>query len=377
MDLSAILTYRCDSRCSMCHIWKNPTQPEAEVTLDTLRKLPSGFDHLNITGGEPTLRKDLAEIIDVLYPKTKKLEISTNGLHVDRLVPIVRRYPDIKIRISVEGFEATNDRIRGEKDGFRKKTEGMNQLIAAGGRDLGFATVFQDENIDQVVDLYRLTAKLKIEFATSALHNGFQFHKQDNYQYDRLRVAKKVEDLITEMLRSNSVKSWFRAYLNLGLIRKILGQDRLIPCTAGRDFLFVDPWSDVYACNVRPDLRMGNLREQDWTEIFNGPVAREARTKVATCPQNCWMVASAKTAMRNRRFAKLPKRGPLLWVLANKLRVTLGWRIPFERYIDYGDVRHDEHVVPRISHLDHGEKRQLQPQESPRYAQFEGGFFNR
>lgn len=377
MDCSVILTYRCDSRCSMCYIWKNPTQPDAEVTLETLRKLPGGFDFLNVTGGEPTLRKDLAQVVDLLYPKTAVLEISTNGLHVDRLLPIVEKYPDVKIRISVEGFEATNDRIRGEKGGFKKKMEAMEKLIAAGGTDLGFASTFQDENIDEVVDMYRLTKQLKIEFATSALHNGFQFHKNDNVQYDRLRVAHRVEELITEMLRSSSVKSWFRGYLNLGLIEKILGHDRLIACTAGTDFIFVDPWSDVYACNVRPDLRMGNLKEQSWSEIFNGPVAAEKRREVATCPQNCWMVASAKTAMRHKRFAKIPRHRPLMWVLVNKIRVMLGRPIPFGRYIDYGHVRTDDTVVKRVSFLERNEKRQVQPTESRRYAQFESGFFNR
>ena len=40
MDLAVILTYRCSSRCSMCHVWKHPTRPEAEVTpavLDAFR----------------------------------------------------------------------------------------------------------------------------------------------------------------------------------------------------------------------------------------------------------------------------------------------------------------------------------------------------
>lgn len=361
----------------MCYIWKNPTSPDAEVSLATLSKLPGGFDFLNVTGGEPTLRKDLAEVVDLLYPKAAKLEISTNGLHVDRLVPIVSKYPDIKLRISIEGFEATNDRIRGEKGGFNKKIDAMEKLIAAGGTDLGFATTFQDENIDEVVDMYRLTKELDVEFATSALHNGFQFHKNDNVQYDRLRVAKRVEDLITEMLQSGNVKSWFRAYLNMGLIEKILGHDRIMPCTAGTDFIFVDPWSDVYACNVRPDLRMGNLKEQSWTEILTGPTAAEKRAEVAACPQNCWMVASAKTAMRMRRFAKIPKWGPVWWVLSNKARVTFNRPIPFHRYIDYTNVQRDERVPKRVSFLDRNEKRKLQPAESRRYSQIEGGFFNR
>jgi len=377
MDLSVILTYRCDSRCSMCYIWQNPTQTAHEVTLETLAKLPGGFDHLNLTGGEPTLRTDLMEICDLLHPKAHTLEISTNGLHVDRLEPIVAKYPHTKVRISVEGFEATNNSVRGEKNGFAKKMECMDALIAAGGCDLGFATTFQDENIDEIVDLYVMSRDKGVEFATSALHNGFQFHKDDNIPYDRLEVAKRVEDLITEMMKSWDAKTLFRAYLNLGLIAKVLGHDRLIPCTAGSMFAFVDPWSDVYACNVRPDLKMGNLLEQSWDEILRGSVADEQRTKVASCTQNCWMVASAKTAMRQERFASLPRMQPMMWVLTNKLRTILGRPIPFAKDVDYSIVYPDASKPKRESFLGKRQKATIQPVESRQYGQFEDGFFNR
>lgn len=360
----------------MCHIWKNPTHPDYELDLDTLRKLPQGFDFVNITGGEPTLRKDLAQICDVLYPKAKTLEISTNGLHIGVLEPIVRAYPDIKIRISIEGFEETNNRIRGEKNGFAKKVDAMQRLIAAGGTDLGFATTFQDENIDEVVDIYRFAHNLKVELATSALHNAFQFHKNDNHIYDRLRVAKKVEQLISEMLGSWSVKNWFRAYLNLGLIAKILGQDRLHACTQGTDSVFIDPWGDVYACNVRNDLLMGNLHQQSWKDIYEGELASDVRARVATCPQNCWMVSSAKTSIRNKHYAKLPKLAVLRWVAWNKLRVTVGLPVRFDRYVDYADVRQDATIVRRRSHLTDPDKKTLQPVESRRYTQLDD-YFNR
>src|ERR1019366_2839587 len=131
MDLSVITTYRCNSRCSMCNIWKHPTHPDYELDIATLEKLPGGFDHINVTGGEPTLRTDLLDICDALHPKAKTLEISTNGLRGYVLEKVIERYPDVKIRISVEGFEGTNDTIRGEKGGFEKKMEAMERRRAA------------------------------------------------------------------------------------------------------------------------------------------------------------------------------------------------------------------------------------------------------
>ena len=350
MDLTVISTFRCNSKCQMCYIWKNPTDPKEEVSLETLSKLPAGFDNLNVSGGEPTLRKDLGEIADLLHPKARVMEISSNGLHPERLVPIIKKYPDIKVRFSLEGNQATNDAIRGEKGGYATKVAGLRMLKEAGGTDLGFAMVIQDENVDQLVSIYEFARKEGYELATSALHNAWQFYKNDNYFYERKVVARKVEGLIEAMLRSSKPKNWFRAYLNLGLIEKILGHDRLIPCTAGKDFAFIDPWSDVWACNVRSDLPMGNLARQSWDEIINGEVAQRTRRKVAGCEQNCWMVTTARTAMRSNIIPQMPKAEPLLWVLKNKLKVSIGKKVCFDSYINYSDVRPSP-VVRRESFL--------------------------
>jgi len=323
----------------MCYIWQNPTEPKEEITLDTLSKLPGGFDNLNVSGGEPTLRKDLGEVIDLLYPKARIVEISSNGLHPERLLPIIKKHPNIKVRFSLEGHKATNDAIRGEKGGYETKVAGLRMLKEAGGTDLGFAMVIQDENADQLVAIYEFARTEGFELATSTLHNAWQFYKNDNYFYERKAVARQVEGLIEAMLRSSKPKNWFRAYLNLGLIEKILGHDRLIPCSAGRDFAFIDPWSDVWACNVRSDLPMGNLASQSWEEILNSEVAKRTRNKVATCQQNCWMVTTARTAMRSTLIPQLPKAEPLLWVLRNKLNVALGKKIRFDSYIDYSNVK--------------------------------------
>lgn len=377
MDVAVILTYRCNSKCSMCYIWQNPTLPKEEVSLRTLEKIPKiGINHLNLTGGEPTLRKDLMEIVDLLYPRAMTFEISSNGLYSERLEPIIKKYPDVKIRFSLEGIGLTNDRIRGEKDGFNNKVRGLLRLKELGGTDLGFAITIQDDNIQDLVPLFELTEKYGFELATSSLHNGFQFHKHDNVPYDRLKTASHIEDLITKMLLSNTPKNWFRAYLNLGLIAKVIGNERLLKCTAGTDLVFIDPWSDVYACNVRPDLKMGNIVEQSWDEIYHGPHAEKIREQVFNCKQNCWMVGTAKTAMRHPRFARIPKLEPMSWVIKNKLRVTFGNDVEFENNVDYSNIVEDKFITHRISYLDKSFKRNVQSKEDGLYKEI-GEFFNR
>ena len=331
----------------MCNIWKNPTLPGEEINLRTLEKLPGGFDNLNITGGEPSLRSDLFDMVSLLHPKARKLEISSNGLHAERLERIIMKFPDTKIRFSLDGIGETNNKIRGERDGFNTKVNALKRLQELGGKDLGFAITIQDDNVQDLTKIYEIAEKNHFELATSALHNGFQFHKSDNLPYNRLGVAREIEGLITAQLRTTNVKNWFRAYLNLGLIAKILGQDRLIACTAATDFMFIDPWSDVYACNVRPDLKIGNFENQSWNDLMSGEKIQAIRKKVAGCTQNCWMVGSARTAMRNPRFTQLPKPGPLLWVVENKIRSVFGRSIIFDRYIDYSKIHRDPTIIKR------------------------------
>lgn len=385
MDLAVILTYRCNSKCSMCNIWKHPTHPDDEISPTILSKLPNGFDQLNLTGGEPTLRDDLEEICDVLYPKGKVLEISTNGLRPDKLLPIIKKYPNIKIRFSLDGTELTNNLIRGEKDGYNKKVSGLKLLKAAGGKDLGFAVVIQDENAKELKDIYNLSNALDVELSTSTLHNAWQFHKNDNYHYERLNSAKVVEYLITELIKSYNIKKWFRGYISIGLIEKILGHNRIHACVAGTGFTFIDPWCDVWACNVRTDLPMGNIKKQSWNDIINSELAQQTINKVKSCEQNCWMMTTARTAMRSKIHYLLPKLKPILWVVVNKLRVMLSLNIPFEKYIDYSHILPnyvtsqeqnmvDTHNITREKYLNKNGKKILQRIDDEHYTQ--GEYYN-
>jgi len=109
MDAAVILTYRCNARCQMCHTWKYPSRREQEITIEDIEKLPSNLEYVNITGGEPTLRDDLVDIVGVLSKKARKVEISTNGYFTNRLVEVAKKYTDIRIRVSVEGLPRINN----------------------------------------------------------------------------------------------------------------------------------------------------------------------------------------------------------------------------------------------------------------------------
>ena len=124
-DASIIITYRCPMRCKMCNIWQNPTDKALEIKAEELQSLPK-MKFINITGGEPFIREDLEEIVRVCYTKAPRIVISTSGWFEDRVIALAKKFPNIGIRISIEGLSQKNDELRGREGGFDK---GLRTLL--------------------------------------------------------------------------------------------------------------------------------------------------------------------------------------------------------------------------------------------------------
>jgi len=231
---SIIVTSRCNAKCNMCDVWQYPSRPEEEIGLDVYEKLPQMF-FTNITGGEPFVRKDLPEIVALLRRKTKRIVISTNGFFTDRIIALCEKYPDLGIRISIEGAPETNDKIRGIPEGAARTERTLLKLREMGIRDIGFAMTVQDMNAKDLVGLYEKAEGFGYEFATATLHNSHYFCKTDNRIQDKEMVTGEFRRLIARLLRSNKPKQWFRAYFNHGLINYIYGKPRFLPCEMGQD----------------------------------------------------------------------------------------------------------------------------------------------
>lgn len=136
---TVIVTYRCNARCSMCNRYKAPSKPEEEISIETIKKLPKMY-FTNITGGEPFIRTDLKDIVRELYKKSDRIVISTNGFFTDRIVDLCKEFPQIGIRISIEGLEQTNNEIRGLQNGYQRGYGTLKKLREMGMKDVGFGS---------------------------------------------------------------------------------------------------------------------------------------------------------------------------------------------------------------------------------------------
>lgn len=337
-DVSIITTYRCQMRCKMCDIWENPTDSKREIQPKELEILPK-FKFVNITGGEPFVRRDLQDIVEVMFKKSDRIVISTSGWHTDRIIKMAERFPNIGIRISIEGLSQKNDDLRGREGTFDRALRVLLTLKEMGIKDIGYGCTVSNHNSADMLWLYKLSRELGMEFATAAFHNSYYFHKDDNEITNKDEVIGNFHKLIEELLKDNSPKSWYRAFFNLGLINYIRGKPRMLPCEAGTANFFIEPYGDVYPCNGLEDRywkeSMGNIRDvSSFEELWFSERAEKVRGLVRTCPKNCWMVGTAAPVMK--KYIKHPTS----WVMKNKLKSMLGKPICIDE-VPHFDVGQD------------------------------------
>ena len=319
---SLITTFRCNAQCNMCNIWKFQTHPNEEIDASYYENLPAGL-RINITGGEPTLRKDIDRIFEILYPKSRLLELSTNGYNTEKIVELANKYPNILIRVSVEGLPKINDTKRGIKDGFDHALRTMLELKKTKCKNIGFSVVISPDNYKDLLHLYDLCVALDVELGNSAVHNSWYFHKEDN-QIESEEALQQHELFVKALLTSkrrhlkDRLKDYGRAYFNRSIHRRLRGDtdEYRPPCGALSDFFFIDPWGNVTPCNgSNEEWKLGNIKEDSLENILASDKAKEAMEKVRNCKRNCTFIVTERHDMVRRPWV------PIMCVLKNYWRL--------------------------------------------------------
>lgn len=326
MDLTLFVTYRCNARCVMCNIWQHPSRASEEITPDLLaRQLPDyALNKITLSGGEPTLRSDLSDIVRVLQSKCRHLEIISNGLKPEKLFEIASRYPSTIFRISLDGLDAVHDEMRGTPGAYDLAMHSIQGLMEQGVSNVGISLTLGEKNLSDLMPLYQLTCSLGIEMSVTVPHNSFYFHKEDNTIADQPAWAAEFRKYIHALLHSRRrsiklrVKDWFRAYLSYGLLLHVLRETRPLSCDAGRHFCFIDPAGAVMPCHgMASKCAMGNLNEQSFGAIMRSDAAEKARRRVTACGNRCWMMCTAVPVMKNNLLHVL------WWIAKNKWSTNL------------------------------------------------------
>jgi MoaA/NifB/PqqE/SkfB family radical SAM enzyme len=316
MNLTVSLTYRCNSRCRTCNVWKKRSE---ELSLEEWDSVFASLGRspywITISGGEPLLRSDVVEIVERAYTNCRPaiINIPTNGLLpdliVERTAAIVERCPgsQIIVNLSLDGWGDEHDAIRNIPGNFRRAMETYGRLrrISASNFTLGIHTVISRYNVD----------------AIPALHGHIQTLAPDSYiseiAEERVELdtvdsgitpspeeyARAIEPIRTQLLRTSvrgiaQVTRAFRLqYYDLvqGWLRE---QRQIIPCYAGWASAQISPEGDVWFCCVRAEP-VGNLREvnYDFRRVWFSEQAAAVRTTVKDGACHCPLANAAYTNM--------------------------------------------------------------------------------
>jgi MoaA/NifB/PqqE/SkfB family radical SAM enzyme len=298
-DITVVVTHRCNAKCIMCSSHEHPSCVQDELSIEDIKKIPPS-NFIQITGGEPFMRTDLEEIVAILSKKAKRLMINTNGYFTDELVTLCKKYPNLAIRISIDGKRATHNSIR-RIDIYDRAEASINALKQLGVSDLGISFTLQECNVDELIDMYQYAVGKGIDFGVGVVHNSFYFSKDDNDIKNKESLKSELKKLVTLQLKSKRKKDWARAYFNDMSINYIDGKPMPVRCDAGISSFTIECNGNVLPCNMTPtEWVMGNIKLHEWDVIMQSPTAAQVNNLCRKCKLNCWSICNVQSAMKKK-----------------------------------------------------------------------------
>ncbi len=285
------------------------------------RKLPCTLQTINVSGGEPFIRTDLVSVVESLHEVSPgaRLVFSTNGYMTDRIVSTIaeiRRFHDrIGVGVSLDGTEATHDRIRGVEGIFSKARETIKKLKESGESDLRIAMTIMPENVSEIEAVFRMATAMDVEFTATVAHNSdIYFRKGDNVGISGVMgLEQGLRPVVLSQLKSRRIKDWYRAYHMSGLFSPDIRMRYVAKCEAGRKYVFIAPNGDVYPCNVLEEKMFNLTQVKSWDEGYTSDVRARIAGVVKACRRDCWMVCNTRSLILSHPLQASA------WVLRNKI----------------------------------------------------------
>jgi MoaA/NifB/PqqE/SkfB family radical SAM enzyme len=286
----------CNQKCEHCFYWRNLNRKD-DLTRDELFALSRSLgriENLNLSGGEPFLRPEFAEICRqfVRQNGVREIYVPTNATFTERMVrQITETLREEKLRLfavefSLDGLAEFHDRFRGQKGAFAKAMESYDALVRLQERDprlrLHANSTATSGNIEEI---RRLTTYLfercpSIDHHNLAVIRGDRknpaLEAPDPQQYRELYAYIRRLWLPREQGRYGSVVEPMMQWAKDRILRE---KRQVIPCSAGLLSTVVYSNGDVSVCELHQPL--GNLRDRSFTEIWHSPEARRLRRSIA------------------------------------------------------------------------------------------------
>ena len=319
MNLTISVSYRCNSRCKTCNVWQRPND---DFTIEEYEKTFASIGHaaywFTFSGGEPTLRKDLPEMVGAAYRHCRPgiINIPTNGIQ-DKIIPgrierVLQAAPTsaVIVNLSLDGVGEKHDIVRGVKGNFERAMRTYAGLKALKGRyknfTLGVHTVISNFNVDEFENIYNFVhnelqpdqfiseiAEERVELDTVGMGITPPIKK---YQpmIERLQAGIRQENFNGVSRITQAFRDRYYDFVK----RTIVEKRQVIPCMAGVASAQIAPNGDVWPCCIRAES-MGNLRDHnyDFGATWRTVKATELRRSIKAGECYCPLANAAYTNM--------------------------------------------------------------------------------
>jgi radical SAM protein with 4Fe4S-binding SPASM domain len=290
------ITYRCNLRCSFCYAGcnctVNPVADDREMSVSEIQqvlrkiweegKVPS----VSFTGGEPTLRRELPELVRYAKQQGLRVNLITNGTRVD--AELARRLADAGLdsaQVSLEGVSAeTHERVTRRRGSFPRTVAAVGNLKEVGVLVHTNTTINRD-NLHECAAMPRFVAErlgtrkfsmnLLVPTGTAALDRDLAIRYLD--------IGPHLEEILAESERHGVEFMWYSP-VPMCMFNSVAHGLGNHGCSACDGLLSVAPNGDVLPC-ASYDESVGNLLEQDVEAVWESQRAREHRDKFLAHPQ--------------------------------------------------------------------------------------------
>jgi MoaA/NifB/PqqE/SkfB family radical SAM enzyme len=300
--VSIEITQKCIARCIMCNIWRSREGVDLPIE-DWIHLLSSPFfselRELDVTGGEPFLRKDLLELIGGLahlkednLRKIKSLAITTNGFLTSRILECTEKILEklapkgihLVMALAMDGMGEVHDKIRNYEDAWTKVNDTIQGLkhirMTTENLVIGLKTTVLPQNVDQLenISIYAEENELFTIISPCIITaNRYRnMDRKDDLVFSENEIGKMVRFYKSSHFRWDFYRRHLVNYMETGVMEK--------PCSAGFNYFFIRSNGEVYPCPLIK-VKLGNIREARVEDLFHSKNASDFRRQVGKHPE--------------------------------------------------------------------------------------------
>jgi MoaA/NifB/PqqE/SkfB family radical SAM enzyme len=267
------LTYRCNNNCRHCWLWLPPGAPQGheELSFEEIRRIVDqarrlGCQAWGLSGGEPLLRPDFAEILDYITRKAVHYRLNTNGTLITPEIARLLTRPGHKMVALYGATAEVHDHVTRTPGSFEATMRGIAYLREAGA---GFTVqiVPMRANYHQYEDMVALTASLSPLYRVGAPWLWLSACRSEARNREIAAQRLDPADVIT-LDEPNPAAGLLKTASDAHACGAAGGDDRLFAaCIADRRDFHIDPYGGMSFCcfihdpGLRFDLRQGTFEE--------------------------------------------------------------------------------------------------------------------